>query len=94
MKENRMQIIKDFEKLLRSTNEFSDVVITYGGMVYENGKQKFVPSDRILSEENDPREFVFVRWEGAGPWYGVYQSVEADSGSGLIQDIWKAVNKL
>lgn len=92
--EDKMQIIKDFEKLLRSTREFSDVVITYGGMVYENGKSKFVPSDRILCEKGDPEEYVFIQWEGSGPQYGVYQCVEADSGSGLIQDIWKAVNKL
>ena len=92
--EDRMKIIKDFEKLLRSTSRFSDVVITYGGMVYENGESKFVPSDRILSENYDPREFVFVRREGAPTWYGVYQCVEADNGSGLIKDIWKAVNEL
>ena len=91
--EDKMQIIKDFEKLLRSTREFSDVVITYGGMTYKDEKRTFIPSDHILSDR-DLEEYVFVKWEGAGEGYGVYQCVECDSGSALIQDIWKAVNEL
>lgn len=105
MKENRLQIIKDFEKLLNTTRAANGINIRYGyaerqySEPDENGKRylaniKFHESERELKELGDPAEEVQIRWGEQGDLYATYQSIEGDSGIAIISDIMKAVSKV
>lgn len=103
--ENRLQIIKDLEKLLNTTRAAEGIQIRYGyaerkySEPDENEKRqlidiKFYESDRELDLREDPREEVQLRWGEQGDLYATYQSIEGDSGVSIINDIMKAVNRM
>lgn len=104
--EDKLQIIKDFEKVLQSTRFGSDINIKYGSVecIYsdltdENGNRiirdiKFHESDRVLNQQDDPREMVRLAWGKQSDMFATYQSIEGDSGIAIISDIMKAVNKM
>ena len=105
MKDNRLQIIKDLEKLLNTTRAAEGINIRYGYVERkysepdENGKRylidvKFHESERELNRPEDPTEEVQLRYGKQGDLYATYQSVEGDSGISIINDIMKAVNKI
>lgn len=103
--EDRLQIIKDFEKLLQSTRFGSDINIKYGSVerTYsepdEKGDRyllsaKFIESDRELNQADDPREYVRLAWGKQSDLFATYQSIEADSGMSIIRDIIKAIDRM
>ena len=105
MKENRLQIIKDLEKLLNTTRAAEGINIRYGYVERkysepdENGKRyiidiKFHESERELNQRDDPTEEVQLRWGEQSDYFSTYQSIEGDSGIAIITDIMKAVSKV
>lgn len=103
--ENRLQIIKDFEALLKTTSACSDINIKYGyaerkySEMDDNGKRyitdiTFHESDRELNQRTDPREEVRLAWGQQSDLFAVYQSIESDSGVAIIKDIMKAIDKM
>ena len=52
-------------------------------------KQIFTPSERNLSERDDPSEYVQIKVDGKT----LYQSVEADSYWGMVLDITRRLDK-
>lgn len=103
--ENRLQVIKDLEKLLNTTRAAEGIQIKYGYVERkysesdENGKRyligvKFHESERELNQPDDPTEEVQLRWGEQSDYFATYQSVEGDSGISIINDIMKAVNKM
>lgn len=103
--ENRLQIIKDLEKLLNTTRAANGIQIRYGyaerkySEPDENENRylidvKFHESDRELDLRTDPREEVQLRWGKQSDIFATYQSIEGDSGISIINDIMKAVNKM
>ena len=105
MKENRLQIIKDLEKLLNTTRAAEGINIRYGyaerkcSEPDENGKRylidiKFHESYRELNLPDDPTEEVRLSFGNQSDLFATYQSIEGDSGISIINDIMKAVNKM
>lgn len=103
--ENRLQIIKDLEALLKTTRACGDINIKYGyaerkySEPDENGKRHlyditFHESDRELDLRTDPSEEVQLRWGEQSDIFATYQSIEGDSGIAIIDDIMKAVNRM
>jgi len=103
--ENRLQIIKDLEALLRTTRACEGINIKYGWAerTYtepdEYGKRQIISitfheSDRELNKRDDPREEVQLSWGKQSDIFATYQSVEGDSGVSIINDIMKAVYKM
>ena len=103
--ENRLQIIKDLEKLLNTTRAAEGIQIRYGyaerkySEPDENEKRqlidiKFHESETELDLITDPREEVQIRWGEQGDLYATYQCIEGDSGVSIINDIMKAVNRI
>lgn len=105
MKENKIQIIKDLNALLNSTRAAEGINLKYGyaERTYsepypEDGRRYltdivFHESDRILDQPGDPREEVQITWGKQADIYALYQSIEADSGIAIINDLIIAVNK-
>lgn len=105
MKENRLQIIKDLEKLLNNTRAAEGIQIKYGYVerkyseLNEDGTRCLVDvvfheSDRELNKRDDPREEVRLSWGNQSDMFARYQSIEGDSGISIINDIMRAVNKM
>ena len=103
--ENRLQIIKDLEALLRTTRACEKINIRYGyaerkySEPDENGKRHLIDitfheSDRELNLRTDHSEEVQLRWGEQSDIFATYQSIEGDSGIAIIDDIMKAVNRM
>ena len=103
--ENRLQIIKDLETLLRTTRACEDINIKYGyaerhySEPDENGKRYLIDivfheSDRELDLQTDPREEIRLAWGKQSDLFATYQCIEGDSGISIIRDIMKAVDKM
>lgn len=103
--ENRLQIIKDLEKLLNTTRAAEGIQIRYGyaerkySEPDENGKRqlidiKFYECDKELGIDSIHCEIVQLRWGEQSDLYATYQSIEGDSGVSIINDIMKAVNRM
>ena len=103
--EDRLQIIKDLETLLNTTRTAKGIQIRYGyaerkySEPDENGKKHllnivFHECNEELGIDNEYGEEVQLRWGEQSDIYATYQSIEADSGISIINDIMKAVNKM
>ena len=103
--ENRLQIIKDLETLLNTTRAAKGISIRYGYAERkytepdENGKRYlldivFHECDEELGVDNEHGEEVQLRWGEQSDIFATYQSIEADSGLSIINDIMIAVNKM
>lgn len=102
--ENRLQIIKDLETLLNTTRAASGISIRYGYAERkytedENGKKHlldivFHECNEELGVDNEHGEEVQLRWGKQSDLFATYQSIEADSGLSIINDIMMAVNKM
>lgn len=103
--ENRLQIIKDLETLLKTTRACEDINIKYGyakrhySEPNEDGNRyvidiTFHESERELNKKDDPREEVRLSWGKQSDIFATYQSIEGDSGIAIIEDIMKAIRKM
>lgn len=103
--ENRLQIINDLEKLLNTTRAAEGIQIRYGyaerkySEPDENGKRQlldivFHECNEELSIDNEHSEEVQLRWGEQSDIFATYQSIEADSGLSIINDIMLAINKM
>ena len=102
--ENRLQIIKDLETLLNKTRAAKGISIRYGYAERKytedkNGKKHlldivFHECNEELSVDNEHDEEVQLRWGEQSDIFATYQSIEADSGLSIINDIMMAVNKM
>lgn len=96
---NKLDFIKEVERVVRMTTVFKDLNITYGWLEIErydtpdeDGKyyvknKTFHESDRVLNEKNDPREMLRFRWGKQSDLYCIYRSIEADSYWGILIDV-------
>lgn len=81
MYENKMEIIAATESLFNMTSRFNgDLRIEPG--VYKDGKFERV--------EDNPKH-VLIRYKDQDPQFGYIQSIEGDSGLGILYDVFKAV---
>ena len=103
--ENRLQIIKDLEKLLNTTRAGEGLQIRYGYTEHkysepdENGQRclldiVFHECDKELGVDSKHSEKVQLRWGKQSDLYATYQSIEGDSGVSIISDIMKAVSTM
>lgn len=109
MEENRtskIDFIKEVEKVVRMTDAFEDLSITYGWLENKYSKpdeetgevtvidRVFHPSDRVLNNPDDEREMLRFKWGEQSDYFCLYQSIEADSYYGILRDVYKALDKL
>lgn len=92
MKENKLEIINQIRKLCNMTRALEDLVIETGYFDYSKvddiGMAPFIPS-----EKEEEVSALLLRWKDENPPFGYRQSIEGDSGYGIIHDAMKAISK-
>ena len=86
----KVEFIKQFNELLRTTDECSNISIKYG--YDDNGK--FIESDRDLTAPTDPREYIQIKYDNTDDGMSVLQSVEMDNCFSALKDIMEGLNTL
>ena len=84
MNENKIEVIEAIENMCRTTSVLRDLIIEPG---YRDMDGKFIPSTERI-------EWLCFRWHNQDRRFGIYQSIEADSGYGIIIDAMKVISRL
>lgn len=83
-KENKLEVIDAIQAMCRATSHLCNLVIEVG---YRDWNGNFVPSNERLN-------WLCFHWQDQERKFGRYQSIEADSGFGIILDAMKVISKL
>lgn len=93
----RVDFIADLEKFVNKT-DIGDITLTYGYVDYKNvdsnGKPVFTKSIYDINTDPDKYERVLINYKGRRPEFGLLQSIECDSLSAIVTDVWNGIRKM
>lgn len=85
MRENKMEFIKELEKLCNKTRALENLVIEPGYFDYRSGE--FVPSEEKVNH-------LCIHWKDQDRQFGRVKSIEGDSCYGILIDAMKVISRL
>ena len=93
MEENKMEIIYAMKDILDKTRCFNGLIIKTGYLDYSKPCGLDRMAEMFVESEEKVTHLLFL-WAGQNKVYGHVQSIEGDSGYGIMIDIMKALERM